>query len=105
MGQRLVCLSREDSELTLVAALEAPGHPRLGQDIGEVCGLGPLGLPVRAEVPLSTRLDVVIDFSAPQGTMSVLPLCRDRRIPLVVATTGHSAEQKREIEGVAHHTA
>src|SRR5207248_2188457 len=105
MGQRLVHLSREDPELTLVAALEAPGHPRLGQDIGEVCGLGPLGVPIRADVPLSTRVDVLLDFSVPEGTMTILPLCVDRRIPLVVATTGHTAEQKRDIETAAHHTA
>jgi 4-hydroxy-tetrahydrodipicolinate reductase len=105
MGQRLVHLSREDPELVLVAALEAPGHPRLGEDMGELCGLGPLGVAVRSDVPLSERLDVLIDFSAPEGTMTVLPLCVDRRIPLVVATTGHSAEQKRQIEGAAHHTA
>ena len=37
--------------------------------------------------------------------MSVLPLCLERRIPLVVATTGHTPPQKREIEGAAHHTA
>jgi 4-hydroxy-tetrahydrodipicolinate reductase len=105
MGQRLVCLSREDSELALIAALEAPGHPRLGQDVGEVCGLGSLGIPIRPDVPLSARVDVVVDFSAPEGTMAVLPLCIDRRIPLVVATTGHSAEQRRDIEAAAHHTA
>ncbi len=105
MGQRLVHLSRESPELALTAALEAPGHPRLGQDIGEVCGLGPLGLPIRSDVPLSQRLDVLIDFSVPEGTMAVLQLCIDRRIPLVVATTGHTHAQKADIEAAAHHTA
>jgi 4-hydroxy-tetrahydrodipicolinate reductase len=105
MGQRLVCLAREDPELALVAVLEAPGHPLLGRDIGEVCGLGPLQIPIRTDVPLSQRVEVLVDFSAPEGTMAVLPLCVDRRIPLVVATTGHSAEQRREIEAAAHHTA
>jgi 4-hydroxy-tetrahydrodipicolinate reductase len=37
MGQRLVCLAREDGELTLAAALEHPGHPAQGRDVGEVC--------------------------------------------------------------------
>jgi 4-hydroxy-tetrahydrodipicolinate reductase len=37
--------------------------------------------------------------------MAVLPLCLERQIPLVVATTGHTAAQKAEIEGAAHHTA
>ena len=105
MGQRLVHLAREGSDLALVAALEAPGHPCLGRDVGEVCGLGVLGVPICSDVALSERVDVIIDFSAPAGTMAVLPLCVERRIPLVVATTGHTAEQVRALEGAAHHTA
>jgi 4-hydroxy-tetrahydrodipicolinate reductase len=105
MGQRLVILAREDRELSLAAALEASGHPALGKDIGEVCGLGAIGVEIRPELPLSQRVEVMIDFSAPEGTMHVLPLCLDRKIPLVVATTGHSAAQKREIESAAHQIA
>jgi 4-hydroxy-tetrahydrodipicolinate reductase len=105
MGQRLVHLTCEDKELTLGAGLEAANHPRLGQDIGEIAGLGKLGVPLRAELPREHRLDSLIDFSMPEGTMTVLPLCVERRIPLVVATTGHTAEQRRDIEAAAHHTA
>src|SRR5262249_3273111 len=105
MGQRLVHLSREDADLALAAALEAPGHPRLGQDIGEVCGLGKLGRPLRSDVPLSDRVEVIIDFSVPERTLSGLPVSLPRSTPLVVATTGHTAEQKREIEAAAHQIA
>jgi 4-hydroxy-tetrahydrodipicolinate reductase len=105
MGQRLVALAREDKKLTLGAALEATGHPQLGRDAGEVAGVGAVGVPVRAELPLDQRLNVLIDFSQPEGTMTVLPLCVQRRIPLVVATTGHTPEQRREIEAAAHEIA
>lgn len=105
MGQRLVHLTCEDHELTLGAALESANHPRLGQDIGEVAGLGKLNVPVRADLPHDSRLEVLIDFSMPEGTMAVLPLCVARCIPLVVATTGHTPEQRREIEAAAHQTA
>jgi 4-hydroxy-tetrahydrodipicolinate reductase len=105
MGQRLVHLTHEDAGLTLGAALEAPGHPQVGRDVGEVAGLGPLGVTVRSDLPLGQRLDVLVDFSSPEGTMSVLPLCVGRRIPLVVATTGHTPAQRQEIEAAAHETA
>jgi 4-hydroxy-tetrahydrodipicolinate reductase len=105
MGQRLVHLTCEDTDLTLGAALEAANHPRLGQDIGEIVGLGRLGVPLASAAGWQQRLDVLIDFSTPEGTMTVLPLCVERRIPLVVATTGHTAEQRHEIEAAAHHTA
>ncbi len=105
MGQRLIHLIGEDADLALGAALEAANHPCLGQDIGDLAGLGKLNVPLRADLPHAQRLDVLIDFSTPEGTMTVLPLCVQRRIPLVIATTGHTAEQRREIEAAAHQTA
>jgi 4-hydroxy-tetrahydrodipicolinate reductase len=105
MGQRLVALAHEDPELRLGAALESASSPSLGRDAGEVAGLGRIGVPVRADLPLDLRLDVLIDFSMPEGTMAILPLCTGRRIPLVVATTGHTAEQREKIEAAAHETA
>src|SRR5262249_41536482 len=50
-------------------------------------------------------LDAMIDFSLPEGTMTALKMCVARRIPLVVATTGHSPAQRSEIEAAAHDTA
>lgn len=105
MGQRLVALGMEDPALEIVAALEAPGHPRVGQDAGDLAGAGQLGVAIHPDIAVAQRVDAVIDFSAPAGTMSVLPICVDRRLPIVVATTGHTPEQKREIEAAAHHTA
>jgi 4-hydroxy-tetrahydrodipicolinate reductase len=105
MGQRLVTLAHEDGELHVAAALEAPGHPRLGQDAGEVAGIGKLGVSLHSDLSLSTHLNVLIDFSAPEGTMQVLKTCVERRIPIVVATTGHTPEQRAQIESAAHETA
>src|SRR5437870_3502737 len=105
MGQRLVALGHEDKDLAIGTALESAGHPQQGHDIGELCGIGKLGVPVRSDVPLDHRLDVMIDFSMPEGTMNVLKLCLQRRIPLVVATTGHTHAQRQEIEAAAHETA
>jgi len=105
MGQRIIQLAQEDKGLVLGAALEAPGHPQLGRDVGEVVGLGKLGVPVQSDVPAGHRLDVVIDFSMPEGTLTALKLCVPRRIPLVVATTGHTPAQRQEIEEAAHEIA
>jgi 4-hydroxy-tetrahydrodipicolinate reductase len=105
MGQRLVALAKDDPGLVLVAALDAPASPLQGRDAGEVAGVGPVGVPIRDHLALGTRVDALIDFSAPSGTMAVLPVCTDRQIPLVVATTGHTDVQKAEIEAAAHLTA
>jgi len=105
MGQRLVCLARDDDALQIVAALESPSNPRIGHDVGEICGVGPLGVPLASSLPDGLLIDAMIDFSAPPGTMAVLPVCVARRLPLVVATTGFEPEQKAEIESAAHETA
>jgi 4-hydroxy-tetrahydrodipicolinate reductase len=102
MGQRLVALTLEDKTLTLGAALESAAHPQLGRDSGEVAGAGHSGVPVRADLPPGARLDVVIDFSMPEGTMTVLPMCLAHKTPLVIATTGHTPAQRQEIEAAAH---
>jgi 4-hydroxy-tetrahydrodipicolinate reductase len=105
MGQRIVALAQDDPDLKVGVALELPDHPQQGRDIGEVAGLGPLGVPVKPALAAEPRVDVVIDFSQPEGTMAVLPVCVQRRIPIVVATTGHSLTQRQEIEAAAHETA
>lgn len=105
MGQRLVALAHEDRGLHLVAAIDTPSNPRLGEDAGVIAGVGPVGVPVTGELPLSARPECVIDFSSPAGTMAVLKTCVDRRLPLVVATTGHEPQQRQEILSAAHQTA
>jgi 4-hydroxy-tetrahydrodipicolinate reductase len=105
MGQRLVALAQEDRHLSVVAAIDSPDHPSQGQDAGTLAGCQPIGVPVTGELPLSARPEVVIDFSSPAGTMAILKTCVDRRLPLVVATTGHEPDQKAEILAAAHYTA
>jgi 4-hydroxy-tetrahydrodipicolinate reductase len=105
MGQRMVALAKDDPDLELVAAIDAATNPLQGSDAGEVAGCGKLGVPIRYDVPLGTVIDCLVDFSAPAGTMALLPVCVDRQIPIVIATTGHSPEQKAEIEAAAHQTA
>jgi 4-hydroxy-tetrahydrodipicolinate reductase len=105
MGQRLVALAKEDAHLQVVAAVDSARHPLFGKDAGEVAGVGPTGVPITAEIPLAAKADCVIDFSAPLGTMAVLPTCTSRGLPLVVATTGHTDHEKAQIEAAAHQTA
>src|SRR5262249_41736229 len=93
MGQRLVALAREDPGLSLVAAIDSANHPQLGLDAGPIASVGPIGLVVTSKLDLQTRVDVIVDFSLPEGTMAILDTCIARRVPLVVATTGHSPEQ------------
>jgi 4-hydroxy-tetrahydrodipicolinate reductase len=105
MGQRIVALAHQESDMEVVAAIDAPNSPMLGRDAGEVAGIGRIGVPITPQLSLSVHPDCVIDFSTPEGTKAILAICVARQIPLVIATTGHSSEQKAEIESAAHQTA
>ena len=105
MGQRIIQLAHADPDLKIAAALDDAGHPAQGRDIGELAGIGRLDVPVTAQLAPNHRIDVVIDFSTPEGSLAVLPACMDRKIPIVVATTGFSAAQQKDVEAAGHHTA
>ncbi len=102
MGQRIVALAAADHEFQIVGAYESAKHPKSGQDIGELCGLGNIGVPITSEIP--GHVDVIIDFSVPEGCLNIAKACEARRIPLVVATTGLTAAQKDEVLSVAQVT-
>jgi 4-hydroxy-tetrahydrodipicolinate reductase len=99
MGQRLVALGIADPDLTIAAGLEAPHHPRLGQDAGTTAGVGEINVPVVAT--LDAPVDVVIDFSVPAGAQAIMATCMERGIPLVVATTGLSDAQQQMLREAA----
>ncbi|MFO1096414.1 MAG: 4-hydroxy-tetrahydrodipicolinate reductase [Planctomycetaceae bacterium] len=102
MGQRIVALVHADPGLQLKAALERPDSPHLGRDAGDIAGVGHLGITIGAE--LVGRVDVVIDFSMPAGLVQIAETCAERQIPLVGATTGLSAEQRRAVLAASQQT-
>jgi 4-hydroxy-tetrahydrodipicolinate reductase len=102
MGQRVIALATQDKSLRLVGAYESSTSPKLGQDAGELAGVGRLGVPVHASIDHS--VDVIIDFSTPEGCLHILTLCEERRIPLVIATTGLTAQQKASVASAAQTT-
>lgn len=44
-----------------------------------------------------TDVDVIIDFSSPEGTMKMLDFAVKGKIPAVIATTGLSSEQEKKV--------
>jgi len=99
MGRRLVALAAADPQLQVIAALEAAGHPQLGQDAGTVAGVGPLAVLLAVELPQGT--DVVVDFSLPAAAEAIIETCRRQRVALVVATTGLEPQQVERLRAAA----
>jgi len=100
MGQRLVALTVADTDLKLGAAIDAPGHPRLGEDAGVLAGVGPLGVKLADQLP-SEGIDVVIDFSVPKGAVALIDACVARKLALVLATTGFDKAAEEKIRRAA----
>jgi 4-hydroxy-tetrahydrodipicolinate reductase len=99
MGQRVIALASQNSNWTVVAALESAGHHALGQDAGLIAGVGQLG--VRLGVVGESDADVVIDFSVPDAAIAVTAHCIEFSKPLVLATTGLDANQQDYIRKAA----
>ena len=102
MGQRLVALASADPELSVVAAIESREHPRLGEDAGVVAGVTALGIPITDN--LTVPADVVIDFSVPASAEACIEACRQKQIPLVVATTGLDEAQMDKLRAASQET-
>lgn len=101
MGKRLIALASVDKDLQIVAALDAPDCPALGQDAGEHSGVGRLGVAITSSLPSESSPDVVVDFSSPLAFDSLVSLCVARRIALVYATTGLDEEQLARLSEAA----
>ncbi len=91
MGKRLVALVNDASRLRLAGATEAPGHPALGKDAGEVAGCGPLGVALTDDLAQALAVsDVVIDFTAPAATLRHVAQAVQHARAMVIGTTGLS---------------
>ena len=102
MGRMLIEAVLADAEAQLAAALDVPGSPALGQDAGAPLGRA-TGVPVRADADaaLAQGVDVLIDFTRPEGTLAHLALAQRHGVRVVIGTTGFTPEQKAAIGAAA----
>ena len=76
-----------------------PNHPRLGKDAGTLAGTNPVGVALTAT--LAGNPDVIIDFSAPVATRALLKECVERKIALLIGTTGLTPADQQLIDHAA----
>ncbi|MBR1780379.1 MAG: 4-hydroxy-tetrahydrodipicolinate reductase [Oscillospiraceae bacterium] len=88
MGQVVEAICAADPDVTVVA----------GFDVNQAQRDYPVYV---SPANFSGVADAVIDFSNPAALEGLLSFCTQRRLPLVLATTGYSEEQLRQIEAAA----
>jgi 4-hydroxy-tetrahydrodipicolinate reductase len=88
MGERVRAAIADAGDARLTGALEAAGHPRLGDELAP-------GVRVVADPAAAfADADVAIDFTVPRATLAALPVAVEHGIAYVCGTTGFGAEER-----------
>ncbi|WP_237225734.1 4-hydroxy-tetrahydrodipicolinate reductase [Rubinisphaera sp. JC750] len=105
MGRRIVACGHNTPGMEVTLALDSPKSPLLGQDAGELAGIGSIGVPLTSAGDFFDAVDVMIDFSVPDACVKIAEVCGERKIPLVVATTGLDEAQRETVLAASQTTA
>jgi 4-hydroxy-tetrahydrodipicolinate reductase len=102
MGSKIVKTILEQDDMKVVAAIESPNNQFEGKDVGEVIGIGEIGVKVAGaenlkDVLKSTKPDVLVDFTIAKAAINTIKTSAECGVNLVVGTTGFSDEQMKEI--------
>lgn len=101
MGRMLIEATLKGEGVVLGAAFDVPGSPAIGKNAGELVGL-PGDVLITDDVAAGLKhIDVLIDFTRPQGTLVHLELCRKAGVGMVIGTTGFEADGKAAIAAAA----
>ena len=104
MGQMLVRTILDSDQARLVGAVERPGNPWIGRDLGEAMGGAPLGITVTDDaVGAIAGAQAVIDFTSPAATVAFAELAAQARAVHVIGTTGLEPADLARIKAAARH--
>ena len=102
MGRMLVAEIVAGDGVSLAGGCTAPGGALIGRDVGEVPGLGKLGLTIGDDARrLIGDSDVAIDFSQPAATAEHVTLAAALGKPIVIGTTGLTPAQEEAVRAAA----
>ncbi|HYM04724.1 MAG TPA: 4-hydroxy-tetrahydrodipicolinate reductase [Stellaceae bacterium] len=102
MGRMLVAAVHTAGGCRLAGGSEAPGSALLGRDIGEIAGIGKVGLAAVADAgALFAASDAIIDFTSPAAAVIHAGLAAEHGRALVIGTTGLDATQTAALEAAA----
>ncbi|MGB0085166.1 MAG: 4-hydroxy-tetrahydrodipicolinate reductase [Rhodomicrobiaceae bacterium] len=104
MGRAVVRVLHEMPECSISGGTEPDGSELVGTDIGELAGVGKLGIPVTTDpLELFIRSEGVIDFTMPAATAEHAGLAAQARIVHVIGTTGLSLHEEDAVLAASRH--
>lgn len=99
MGKALIMAQEKLSDVQITAATCSVGSTKVGQDIGEVSGIGRIGvLLTSSPKSLFSNCEVGIDFSNHESSVLNAKAAAEAGKPLVIGTTGFSDSEMEEIK-------
>ena len=102
MGRTLAEACESVNQVKVTAAIEHADSDCLGRDLGELAGLGRMGVAVVADLAaVAADFDLLIEFTRPEATIDNLRECRRLGKAMVIGTTGLSREQIAEVEAAS----
>lgn len=102
MGGRLVHLAHESGDFQVMGGIERSGHPAIGRDVGEVVGLGLLGVPLVEDLSkLVGQIELLFEFTTPDASLEHLRVMAEHQKPMVMGTTGFAKAQLDEVSRLA----
>jgi 4-hydroxy-tetrahydrodipicolinate reductase len=102
MGRMLVAEIAATEGCSIAGGSAARGSGYVNQDIGELAGIGRIGIPIGETVEKLMRdSDVVLEFTSPDATVEHAELAANLGTAMVIGTTGLSPEQGERVRGAA----
>ena len=102
MGRMLIAEICGGDGTTLAGGTASPNGANLGRDLGEIAGIGLIGLAVGDDTrALLGRSDVAIEFTNPAATAAHAGEAAETGTPIVIGTTGLDGEQSAAIRRAA----
>lgn len=109
MGSGIIKKILEQDDIEIVAAIEIPNTSLEGKDIGEVIGIGDIGVKTQGSENLEvilkeSKAEILVDFTITSAAYETIKTAANIGVNLVVGTTGFTDEQSKEIAKIIKDT-
>ncbi|WP_159821131.1 4-hydroxy-tetrahydrodipicolinate reductase [Colwellia sp. 20A7] len=93
MGRNLIQAAHEHESIELIGGSVRASSSFAGFDLGELAGIGAMGLTTVTELSQLNDAEVFIDFTSIETSLENINWCKENNKALVIGTTGFNDEQ------------
>jgi 4-hydroxy-tetrahydrodipicolinate reductase len=102
MGRTLVASIHEQNGCVVGGGTEREGADEIGQDVGDLAGVGTLGIALSSDTAaLINSVDAIVDFTGPDASVTFAGMAADAGIIHVIGTTGFNDTHEAAIAEAA----